>query len=195
YSFNKNLLNKLALLSKYPIIVYVLNSSFIGVEGGISDTIMDLLYLELDRPFNIKNKNGNTIPIGRICTPKNYFNDENLFKFGDLLKRIKTNLELKKISYVGDLNKEVHKICIIGGEFPEFKYLNKIIESYCDCYISCKINYDFSIYAREIGLNLIEIPNYNCEIKAMKKLCNFLSLEFSNDEIFLYNPFNPIQIY
>ena len=65
-NFNQNLVNKLSLLSKYPISIFVLNSSFIAAEEGISDTIMEALYFDLDRTFDIKNKIGEKIPIGRI---------------------------------------------------------------------------------------------------------------------------------
>ena len=50
-NFNQLLINKLTLLSKYPLLVYVLNSSFIAAEGGISDTLMESLYLKLEKPL------------------------------------------------------------------------------------------------------------------------------------------------
>ena len=193
--FNQNLVNKLSLLSKYPVSIYVLNSSFISAEGGISDVIMEVLYLDLDRTFDVINDNGEIIPLGRICLPKSYPNQKTPMKLEDLLKRINVNLEVEKISYIGKLNKTIKKICIIGGMFTNIKYLEKIINLGCDCYISCKFNYKEALFAREMGLILIKIPHYNCEIKAMKRLCNILSLEFPNDEIFLYESNNPINIY
>ena len=56
--FNRYLVNKLTILSKYPISIFVLNSSFIAAEEGISDTIMNALYLNLESTLNIENKNG-----------------------------------------------------------------------------------------------------------------------------------------
>jgi len=52
-NFNTDLINKLSLLSRYPISIYILNTPFIAAEGGISDTIMEALYLKLERPLNI----------------------------------------------------------------------------------------------------------------------------------------------
>ena len=54
--FNTELINKLTLLSKFPIHIFVLNKTFIAANGGISDTIMEVLYLKLDKPFMIRNK-------------------------------------------------------------------------------------------------------------------------------------------
>ncbi|TFG08736.1 MAG: hypothetical protein EU539_01425 [Promethearchaeota archaeon] len=194
-SFNQDLINKLALLSRFPILVFVLNSSFIGAEGGLSDTIMELLYFELDRPFLIKNDDGMDIPVGRICLPKNYFDQRKSLKLEDLLKRIKSNLELKIINFVGDLKKSIHKICVIGGDFSDLVVLEDVLKSGCDCYISNKIAEDQSARAQDLGINLIEIPGYYFEIKTMKKLSNFLSLEFPDDEIFLYNTSNLVRNY
>ena len=64
--FNRHHINKLTLLTRQPIIIFTLNTSFIAAEGGISDTIMEALYLNLVNIFNINKENGERIPIGRI---------------------------------------------------------------------------------------------------------------------------------
>lgn len=113
--FNQDLINKLTLLTKYPIAIFVLSSSFIAAEGGVSETIANVLYLNLERTFDIKNDKGVKIPIGRICTPKNYLNNNDKLTLESLIKRIKTLLELTHVSYVGNIKKIVNKICIVGG--------------------------------------------------------------------------------
>lgn len=193
--FNKNLVNKLSLLSKYPLSIFVLNSSLIAVEGGISDMIREILYLNLEKTFDITSANGNIIPIGRISSPKIYPNQKGPLKLEDLLNRIKINFELDNVHFVGNLKKIIYKINIIGGIFADVKYLEESINIGCDCFISCDFNYDQALYAREMDLCLIKIPHYSCDIKAMKRLCNILSLEFPNDDIFLYESENPINVY
>jgi len=71
-NFKPSLINKLSILSKYPISIFVLGYPFYAAEGGINDTMMDALYLKLDHPFEIKNYKGFHIPIGRICIPNLY---------------------------------------------------------------------------------------------------------------------------
>jgi len=193
--FNSSLINKLSLLSRYPISIFVLNSSFIAVEGGISETIMDMLYLNLDGPFSIKNNTGHTVPIGRICTPKAYIKGEKSMTFEDLLKRVKNNLQMNSITYVGDLNKIISKVCIVGSESFFMGYLKKAIKYECDCFISGAINHSIASYAKDLGLNLIQISHYKCDFLALKKLCNLLSLEFPYDEFIMYNSIDPLSNY
>jgi putative NIF3 family GTP cyclohydrolase 1 type 2 len=194
-NFNNRLVNKFTLLTKYPISVFVLNTPFIAAEGGISDTIREILFLKLDRTFDIKNKKGIKIPLGRICIPQEYPNQKSSFCLEDLLKRIKSNIGVGNLIYVGDLGKSINKICIIGSNNTDLKYLQKAIKLGCDCYITGGMNYDEIVYAKETGVTLVSIPYFTFEAKALKKLCNILSLEFPRDEIFMYESDDPIHIY
>ena len=191
--FDNNLINKLSLLSRCPITIFILNYSFIAAEGGISDTIMEKLFLKLDRTFDIKNGKEIKIPLGRICLPKKYPNQKDPFKLKDLIKRIKINLNITNISYVGDLNNIIKKICIVGGDLQNIEYLKKCVKEGCNCYITGKFKYFEGVFARDIGLNLIEISNYNPENIAMKNLYNYLSLEFPYDNFFWFDSKNPFQ--
>ncbi|MFX1327087.1 MAG: Nif3-like dinuclear metal center hexameric protein [Promethearchaeota archaeon] len=193
--FEKNIINKLSLLSKYPISIFILNSSLIAAEGGISDTIANALYLKVEKTFEIKNKFKLKIPIGRICLPLKYLNKSNPFTLESLIQRIKTNLDLNYILYVGELTNIINRICIIGGDISKIKYINKAVNMGCDCYISSKIDYFDAILARDMGINLIEISHYKTEILAMKKLNNILSLEFPEIEFLLFESKDPFKTY
>lgn len=193
--FNQNLINKLTLLTKYPISIFILNSSFISAEGGISDTLVETLYLKLEKTFNIKTKSGTKIPIGRICSPKTFLTKNQHLTLENLIKRIKANLDLTTVSYVGDLNKRIKIICIVGGDNPGFNYIKKAMILGCDCYISGRINYMDAIFARDVGLSLIETSHYKNEILALKKLCNVLSLEFPQTEFLLFESNDPYKTY
>ncbi len=193
--FNPNLINKLTLLSKYPISIFVLNSSFIAAEGGISDTIVDALYLKVESVLEIRTKEGNKIPIGRICSPMNYLNKKQSIILEDIISRIKTNLNLTYVSYVGDLKKIIKKICVVGGDSSNMNIIKKATNIGCDCYISGKINYFDAIFARDIGINLIETSHYKNEILALKKLYNILSLEFPHVEFLLFESKDPFKTY
>jgi len=193
--FKQNLINKLVLLSKFPVSIFVLNSSFIAAEGGVSDTLVNALYLKLENTFEIKNKEGIKIPIGRICSPLHYLKNKDPFTLENLVLRIKTNLNLKYVSFVGNLQKSINKICIVGGYVSDANCIKKAMKLGCDCYISEKINYFDAVFARDMGLNLIETSHYKNEILAMKKLCNILSLEFPEVEFILFESKNPFNTY
>jgi dinuclear metal center YbgI/SA1388 family protein len=192
--FNQNLIKKLTMLTKYPISIFVLNSSFMGAEGGVSETIAQALYLNIEKTFEIKNYKGVKVPIGRICTPKNYLKKDQKMSLEQLLKRIKTNLELAHVLYVGNLKKNINKICIVGGNIPNIKYLRKALNFDCDCFISGNIEYRDAIFGRDLGLTLIEVSLYKIEILALKRLSNILSLEFPYVEFILFESGDPFQI-
>ncbi len=194
-NFNKSLIQKLTLLTKYPLSIFVLNTPFIAAEGGISDTIRETLFLKLDNTLNIKTENGRQIPIGRICVPQEYPNQERIINLEDLLKRIKNNLYLEKVLYIGNLNKSMNKICIIGSNTCNNKFLKKAIGQNCDCYISGFIDYTDINFARDTDIALIRIPYFKYELIALKKLCNILSIEFPRDEFFIFNSEDPVRIY
>ncbi|MFW9881774.1 MAG: Nif3-like dinuclear metal center hexameric protein [Candidatus Thorarchaeota archaeon] len=193
--FNQDLIKKLTLLTKYPIDIFVLNSSFIAAEGGVSETIANLLYLNIERTFDIKNNNGIKIPIGRICTPKYYLSNNQNMTLENLIKRIKIHLDLTHVSYVGDLKNIIKSICIVGGDTPNISYLRNAKGRDCDCYITGRINYFSAIYGRDIGISIVETSHYKIEILALKKLCNILSLEFPYVEFTLFESFDPFRIY
>ena len=193
-TFNQNLINKLTLLTKYPISIFILNSSFIAAEGGVSETIAEALYLNIEKTFEINNYKGVKVPIGRICSPKYYLKKDQKMSLKNLLKRIKTNLELTHVLYVGNLNNKINKICIVGGDTPNIKYLRKALNLECDCYITGKIDYMDAIFGRDTGLTLIEASHYKIEIIALKKLSNILSLEFPYVEFLLFESGDPFKI-
>ena len=156
---------------------------------------MDTLYLKLEKPFNVKNSSGNKIPIGRICSVQEYPDQKTPLKFKDLLKRIKTIFNIDSVSFIGNLNREIKKLCLIGTDVSHLDYLQKANRKKCDCYISGKITYNQAIFAKEIGISLVELSQFNNKIKALRKFHNILSLEFPYDEFFFFNSEDPINIY
>ena len=193
--FNSDLINKLTLLSKYPINIFVLNQSFIAAEGGISDTIMNALYLKFDKPFFAKSVDNNLIPIGRLCFPNIYPNCEKSFNMEDLLMRIKSNLEIENIFYVGNLQRSIEKICIIGGEFLIVEYLQELHDLGCNCLITGEINDNIAKFAKEKGICLIKLPLFKIKILALRKFYNILSLTYPNDNFFFFEAENPLKSY
>lgn len=193
--FNQTLINKLTLLSKWPISIYVLSPSLIAAEGGLTDTLVNALHFKVDGLFEVKNREGMKIPIGRICSPLKYLDNKKPIILKDVIHRIKTNLNLEYVSYIGDLGTIIKKACIIGGDNSNMNFIKRAVNKGCDCYISGKINYIEASFARDIGVNLIEISPYTTEIIAIKKLCNILSLEFPYVVFLLFESKDPIKTY
>lgn len=194
-NFTPNLINKLSILSKYPISIFVLGFPFYIAEGGIIDMILEALFLKLDHPFEVKNSKGFNIPVGRICIPNKYPNPIEPFTLQKLIDRIESNLNIQPIRYIGELKKEITNICIISGENLFIKYFDQLLTQRCDCYITENTNKSTINYAFDLGLNLIEFSFFNCEILALQKLRNILSLKFPYDDFYVYNSINPLKLY
>jgi putative NIF3 family GTP cyclohydrolase 1 type 2 len=185
-SFDRYLVKKLNLLSKSYSSIYTIDTSIIGSEYGSSATLAEILFLKTDALFKI-NSNYNSIPIGRICIPKKYPISNANFLFEDLIKRVKNNLELENLSYIGDLNKKIKKICIVASKCPEIGKIKKIINSGCDSLLCCGINTQEAIFAKELNFNLINIPLFKLLDLTLRKFYKILSLEFPNHKIFYFN--------
>lgn len=194
-NFKPYLINKISILSKYPLSVFVLGSAFYVAEDGILDLILEALFLKLERPLEISNQNGYKIPVGRYCIPNFYPNSKESFTLENLIKRINSYLKIKPICYLGELKKEISSICILGGEQLFINYYDLILNQKCDCFITEKTNKSVVSYAYDIGINLIEFSFFNCEVLALKKLCNHLSLKFPYDEFYVFNSRNPLKLY
>lgn len=192
---NKYLINKLNILSRYPLCIYVLNSAFIASENGVSETISKMLYLKVGDVLEISDLNGNQIPLGRICYPQKYQKCENQFLLRNLLKRINSHFNLELIPYTGELEHEITKICIIPSETNTILFIKKALEHNCDALITSNINYKQAIFAKEMGICLISIPYYNTIYFTLKKVYNYLSLEFPNDLFYFFEQVNPIDYF
>jgi len=194
-NFSSNLVNKLTLLSKLPITIFALNSPFVRAEGGIFDTIMEALYLQLDKILEMKNKRGFTLPIGRICIPKRYLNDKTPITLETLIKRINSNLKMETIRYVGDIKKIINKICIINPSSNLLNIIEEPLKNSCDCIILTYLDYHLASYANNLGLSLIEISEFEINLLSIKKLFNILSLQYPHEEFFIFNATNPLKNY
>ncbi|MFW9784661.1 MAG: Nif3-like dinuclear metal center hexameric protein, partial [Candidatus Heimdallarchaeota archaeon] len=95
----------------------------------------------------------------------------------------------------GDLNRNIERICIIGGNKPDINYISKSLKEGCDCFISGSITDFEAIYGKEMGISLIEASQYKIKILALRKLCNVLSLEFPFVEFLLFESKEALKIY
>jgi dinuclear metal center YbgI/SA1388 family protein len=192
--FRHLLINKLNLLSKYPISIYILNSPFISSENGISEIIAKTLYLKIDNLFKIK-ENNRTIPIGRICRPLELAESNHDFTLKNLLERVRRNLNESNIFYVGELTKRIENICVVGGDTKERKYIIKAVKMGSDCYISSNLNHYLANLAQELGLCIVNISQHDTEMLALQNLRNFLSLEFPHDDFLIFESDDPFKIF
>ncbi len=195
YKFDQDIINKFYLMSKCPLSIFTMNTPFIVGEEGVTDNIVEALSLRMEKPLNFNIKNDKKIPLGRICSPFEFPNQKKSITLETLINRIKQHLNAKYILFTGDLKQEIKKVLIVIFETSKISLLKSALKNECNCFISGKITYRDAIFAREHGLCAIEIPQYLCELYAIKKLKNILSLEYPREEFLIFEEKEPINIY
>lgn len=192
YCIKENLAHKFALLSRFRLIFYVLNSGFEAAENGFIDILANKLHLMKEDVFSIVGTNDKEIPLGRICSPKNFNNQNEAFTLQDLLKRIENNLDAQSFRYVGEMTQEIEKVCIIEQVSRDLMF--RAIEQGCQCYMTRDIGYKNAISGKELNMSLIEIAHY-AETSVLNEFCNLISLEFPHVEFSYFNFKNPISFF
>lgn len=187
--FHENLIKKFYLLSSARIILFVINTAFEAAQNGISEIIANRLSLKIENLFELKDTSGKEIPLGRICTPERYLNNTKPFLLEDLINRIKKNLNLRYIKYIGKLDDEINKICII--ENVSKNSLLNALKLNCDCMLTRDTQYETALIARDLNLDLILTPHFNSEIIGMKELYKILSIEFPRDFFIFFDSNDP----
>lgn len=82
-----------------------------------------------------------------------------------------------RIRVVGNLDKTIHKVGIVGGSGSSL--MKEAKNAGCDCFITGEIKHNHALEALEMDLALIEI-SHNIENLFMKKLVNDLKITFPN---------------
>jgi len=187
--FHDILVKKFRLLSISRIILYVLHSAFEAAQNGISEIIANRLFLKVEDLFYFKDKLGNQAPLGRICVPEKILGKDSPLILEKFIKMIKRTFDLKYIRFIGELTKEIKRICIVGS--VSIESLLNAIEAGCDCYLTRELSYDEALLARDLGIVLIETSHFESEIISMNELNKILSIEFPRDPFILYNSNDP----
>ncbi len=193
---DQRLIKKIAKLRNQIVFIFVLGSSFIVADDGVLDKIMDLLFIQSDESFNIKPKNKSVeIPIGKYGTPKYFPNQKEPFLLLELLNRIKNNFNVNPVTYVGNPDKIIERLFVIGIPLG-VDIINKALKyKNFDCWISGKISNNLAHFAKDNNVSGVEIPIYKAETEALKELHKSLSQEFYEAKFYLYESKDPISYY
>ena len=184
--FNEPILKQIKLLSLNNISLFILQSALIAASGGISDSISEIVGITNIDNLYIDDYDKKK-PFGRTGIPIN----ENL-TLDTLIQSLKRKMNLQYIQVCGKLNRKINKIAVVCGIPLNEADLIEIIKNDCDTLISTDFIYSHFIFAKKLGLNVLNVPHYVCDTIAMKKMKLVLSLEFPRDEFFFIEPNNPI---
>lgn len=98
-----------------------------------------------------------------------------LKQLAEMTKKI---FNLNSVKVVGDLNKKITKIGILGGSGGQEYEIIKAINMGCDCYITGEIKHNIALTANYYGLSLIEI-SHGIEKIVFNKLIDDIKKEFN----------------
>ncbi|MFW9919655.1 MAG: Nif3-like dinuclear metal center hexameric protein [Candidatus Thorarchaeota archaeon] len=163
---------RLRLLTKNYISMYIIGSSWIAAKDGLTDALSDALNLTVTRKFNLRGKEANLIPIGRICrTPS----DMNHSGFANYLA---SKLGISNITFTGTIDDEVEEILLCAGSIIDNETLHRLLQEGIRTVVVGQLNQMDRMIANNLGLNILELGSFVTEAPGMKRLRHQLSLEF-----------------
>ncbi len=144
---DSHIARKAIKLIKNDVSVISLHTRLDKVEGGVNDTLCDLLGIKNVTPFG----EGDLGRVGEISE------EMSLEDFSYLLKSA-LNCDGVKVA---DAYLPVERVAVVGGDGKS--YVKDAISAGADTYISGRIGYNVMAEASEMGINLIEAGHFFTE--------------------------------
>jgi len=150
---------KIIKLIRNKISFYAAHTNLDATAGGVNDRLFDVLGLTDRQPFMpLPHSNDNTISMGRIGALTKPMETK------ELLKIIKSRLELGIINYVGDENKTISKVALCTGSASNMDFIELALIKGCDVLISGDLTYHNAQTAFELGLVVIDGTHFATEV-------------------------------
>ena len=155
-------------LYEHNISIYSMHTNYDVGIGGVNDSLIELLGLSNINTIDPKNLKDNFLRYGEI---------ENI-SLVDFVFKVKEVFKLNGVRVVGDINKSINKVGIIGGSGGSIADINNALNNKLDCYITGEIKLNVAQYALEKNIALIEV-NHGIEKFAFYKLQNDLKKDIN----------------
>ncbi|WP_198663182.1 MULTISPECIES: Nif3-like dinuclear metal center hexameric protein [Paraliobacillus] len=144
-------------LLKHKIAVYAVHTNLDVIDGGVSDILSDRLEV-IDTSVLVPSEHGDSIGAGRIGELKE------TISLNDFCLRVKEKLEIPALRVVGELNKKVRKVAVLGGSGKDFINQAKLMGA--DVYVTGDMTFHDAQDAMAMDLAVID-PGHHVE-KVMK---------------------------
>lgn len=164
------------LMCQNNISLYSMHTNLDVGDGGVNDTLASMLGIEDIRIINDEPSKGNYLRYGII-------NETSLFELSQNVKKI---FNLSGVKVLGDLNKKIRKIGVVGGSGAHTSDIINAINKKLDCYITGEVHLNNSQLASYNGLSIIEVKHgvekfvFISLIEELRKQFKEL-FDFSND--------------
>jgi putative NIF3 family GTP cyclohydrolase 1 type 2 len=159
------------LLAKNYISSYVIGSAWIGVKGGLSDSLVESLDLSNEREFMTYGDYNQIVPIGRECELPSAMNHSRLVNY------VAEKLNIDTVLFAGDLDGDVGRILVSPGFYIDMPEILSAKQQDIGTIITGELSPEIRLLAHEENLNTIELGAFVSEAPGMKRLRHQLSLE------------------
>lgn len=165
-------------LLKHDITVYAAHTNLDVIDGGVSDMLSDRLEI-INKKVLVPSEHGSSIGAGRIGELKE------TISLNEFCVRVKEKLEIPALRVVGELNKKIRKVAVLGGSGEDF--INQAKHMGADVYVTGDMTFHEAQDAMAMGLAVID-PGHHVEkvmIQGVKTYLEKKAIEKSLEVTFM----------
>lgn len=163
---------RVRLLAKNYISTYVIGSGWLCARDGLNDALTDALGLEKIGDFSTESDYGHLATIGRICKPPGVKNHSGFVNY------IASKLNLNMVMFAGDLDDEVGDVLMSAGHHIDMPDIINGKKQDIKTLVTGELSPELRLFAKEEGMNTLELGAFVTEDPGMKRLRDSISLEF-----------------
>lgn len=163
-------------LIKNNISLYCAHTNIDIAKNGLNDYLMHKLNIDnttiLQREIEDETKE---VGIGRV----GYLKEEKIASI--LIEEIKNKLNIDKVRFIGDINKNISKVAVLNGSGADF--IKKAYDNNVDIFITGDIKYHDAQSALDLSMPVLDIGHFESEIIFIDFIHELLSKEFKDINI------------
>lgn len=161
-SLNRQRDSKLFRLIESRINVYSMHTNLDCARDGVNDRLAECFELQ-DTKVLCSDEETGLGRIGRL--PEK-------MSFEAFLSLVKSVLNVKYVRYVGDLNRDVRTVAVLGGAGAD--YLEYALKEGADVMLTAEVKHHIGLYAKETGIALVDAGHFETENIVLEPLMETL---------------------
>ncbi len=150
-SLNRQRDAKLFRLIENHVNVYSMHTNLDCARDGVNDRLAECFDLQDTKVLCSDEETG----LGRIGRLREKMS------FETFLTLVKSVLNIKYVRYVGDLNRDIRTVAVLGGAGGD--YLSHAVQEGADVMVTSEIKHHIALYAQESGMALVDAGHFETE--------------------------------
>lgn len=138
---------------KNGINVYSMHTNLDSVEGGVNDTFADLFEMANKQVLDTVSESAGIGRVGNIPPAT----------IAEIARKTEYVLKFPVRVIADDLAKRVERIAVVNGSGADIEYIEKAKEMGAECFVTSEIKHHVALYAKSVGMNMIESGHYATE--------------------------------